>query len=479
MLTRELKVLGGLFEARAPILLAKSQDDVITAFERAERSGHRLAIAGAKRSFGEHYLPSAGDVVLDVEELDRGATLLSEEADGSLWVRAGGGTTFRDLRKLFPGHRTYCPPTADTISLAGALATCTHSSGGYFADSVRAFSVLGPSGVVLRCTRGAPGLAGRLYEAVPGSLGALGVTTDIELRLTPIDPEQIVLVHALYAGRSDSGAYLGYLEQASDDPRYGEGSGAVVYGNRGHAIVFGDELLPPGQKFKGPQALLTDDNIGQQALTQALVNRAPRLAEWLVSRAYTQGIARWAPWYGFQFFQRSFDEAHRRMAAGGPGARALRLLGVRDRMPFCHTAWFFPRAEMRAFADCYFDVLGRYPGLERRAEQQDFVLLRPCNWPSHSMGRTEGGIGVLTASFQVDRGGESERRTSEFFREVTAESARYAPGARVSLCKQIHARPEDLRSMHADFARSMRSLRQEVDPKGILSSRLLQALGVT
>jgi len=478
MQTRAFRVLGGLYETEAPVLTAKTQDEVQSALSFAEKSGQRVTVAGAMRSFGQHYLPPSGGVVLDVSDLDRGASIVSEEDDGSLWVRSGGSTTFRDLHRLFPDHRTYCPPTADLISVAGALANCTHNSAGYFADSVRAFSLLCANGQVYRCSRDAPGLQGKLFSHVPGSLGALGVTTDIELRLSPIAKDQQVLVHALYAGRSDSGAYLGYLEQASDDPRFSEGAGAVVYGNRGHAIVFGDELLAPGQRHRGPRALLTDDAIGQQALTQALVSRLPRLAEWIVSRAYRHGIARWSPWYAFQFFQRSYDEAHRRMTAGGLGARLLRLLGVRDRMPVCHMAWFYPRAELRAFTNAYFDVLGRYPGLERGVEQQDHVLLGPSQWPCHSMGRTSAGVGVFTASFGVERGGESERRTVDFFRAFTKESVRFAPGTRVSLCKQIHADPADVRAMHVTFVEAVRALRDEVDPRGLLTSRLLQTLGV-
>src|SRR5690606_34951294 len=170
-----------------------------------------------------------------------------------------------------------------------------------------------------------------------------------------------------------------------------------------------------------------------------LVNRMPRLAERLVSRAYRQGMARYAPWYGFQFFQRGYDEAHRKMASGGPVPALLRALGVRNRMPVCHMGWFFPRSELRAFTDGYFTVLGRHAGIERLVEQQDYVLLRPSNWPCHSLGRTNEGVGVFTASYGVARGDESQRRVIEFFREFTSEVRRYAPGTRVSLCKQIHA----------------------------------------
>lgn len=478
MQTRVLEVIGGLYEATAEVESARTKDEVLAAFRRASESGQRLTIAGARRSMGEQYLPPDGGAVLDVSELDRGASIVETSPDGSIWVRAGGSTTFQDLRRAFPRHRPHCPPTTDTVSLAGALSACSHNSLGYFPESVRAFSLLAPSGEVFSCSDGGSDFERELYWHVPGSFGALGVVTDIEVKLTPIDPEQRIVLNSVYAGRSDSGAYLNYLEQVVDSPRFREGGGAVIYGNRGHTIIWGHELLPLGAKPPGPQALLTDDNVTQQAVTQALVNRMPRLAEWLVSRAYPEGIARWAPWYGFLFFQRSFDAAHQRMMSGGLDQKLLRLLGVRHRMPFCHAAWFFPRAELRAFMEGYWGILDRYPGLEVTAEQQDLVLLGPSQWPCHTLGRTEEPIGAFTASFGVERGGESEHRVRDFFTEVTHLSREFAPGTRISLCKQIHADPEDLRATHAGFVAAVTRLRSRIDPQGILTSRLLRDLGV-
>lgn len=474
----ELKVIGGLYEARARLFIATQREGVTECFSAALRQKRNVALVSARRSFGEHYLPPEGEWALDVSELDRNAELLERESDGSVWVRAGGGVRFSDLFRKFERHRAYCPPTTDTISLAGALAVCSHNSRGYFADSVRAFSLTCPDGRVYRCRRGVAGLEGELFEAAVGALGALGVISDIELKLSPIAPDQKVIVHALYAGRSDSGAYLNYLERAFEDPRFGEGAAAAVYGNRGHAIVFGDELLPPGSKPVGRRALLTDDNIGQQAFTQALVNRSPRLAEWLVARTYRQGAALWAPWYGFQFFQRGYDEAHRVMAAGGPRARLLQVLGVPRRLPLAHSSWFFPRAELRNFMEGYFEIQDRYPGIEGAVEQQDLVLLGPCAWPCHSMGRTEHDLGIFTASFSVRRGEASETRAREFLQAVTRECPSFASGARVSLAKQVHATPEVLAEHHRTFVERVRGLKAKVDPQRILRSRLLDALGI-
>jgi len=121
-------------------------------------------------------------------------------------------------------------------------------------------------------------------------------------------------------------------------------------------------------------------------------------------------------------------------------------------------------------------VLERYPGLEKIVEQQDIVLLGPCRWPCHSMGRTEEPIGTLTASFAVQRGATSEKRVREFMREVTTRSAEFSPGARVSLCKQIHAEESDLKRMHRGFAEAVTKLRAHTDPSGTLTSRMLRPL---
>jgi hypothetical protein len=87
----------------------------------------------------------------------------------------------------------------------------------------------------------------------------------------------------------------------------------------------------------------------------------------------------------------------------------------------------------------YFRVLDQFPGLEEHVEQQDIVLLGPCRYPAHSMGRTEGDVGVLTSSYSL-AALPATRRASivRFFARVTDELHAKIPKARVSLCKQVH-----------------------------------------
>jgi hypothetical protein len=221
------------------------------------------------------------------------------------------------------------------------------------------------------------------------------------------------------------------------------------------------------------------DDVTTQMLLQAVGNRFPAFAEWVAARTFRKGAARHAPWYGFQFYQRSYDALHRVMSGSSALAGVLRLAGVPRGLPICHTSWFFPRERLRAFVTGYFDILSRYPALVRRIEQQDIVLLPPSRWPCHSMGETAGKLGILTATFSVRPGGRSQSEAEDFARAVTREAPGFAPGARVSLCKQIHAEPEVLGAMHQDYVERLERYRALVDPAGIVKSRFLAEIGVS
>ncbi len=478
MTKRRFQVIGGVYEASAETWSATTTEEVRARLREAAATRRTLSLAAGQRSFGVQYLPVPGGLVLDVGELERGATELEREADGSIWIRAGGGTRFSDLRRMFPGHRTHSPPTADEISLAGALSACTHSASGFFADSVRAFRLEGANGASYACRRGAPGLEGELFRHAVGASGALGVMTDIELCLTPIAPEQEIVVNALYAGPSKTLECFDVLERTADDPRYREGHGIFMYGLWGHAITFGDELLGTDEQRRARRAPLMGDDLTNQMILQALGNRFPSFAEWIVARTFRQGTARRAPWYGFQFYQRSYDLLYRVMAGRSVLAAVLHVAGVPRRLPVCHSSWFFPRERLREFATGYFDILSRYPSLVPHIEQQDVVLLPPSRWPCHSMGETTGKLGILTTTFAIRPGERSQSEAEDFARTVTREAPTFAPGSRVSLCKQIHAEPDVLRAMHRDYASRLEHYRAIVDPDRIIQSRFLAELGV-
>jgi FAD/FMN-containing dehydrogenase len=475
--TTQLRTPGALHEGTVPALEASSAQQVLAGFELARARGSSVTLLGARRSFGGQAFPVPGGFALDVGALDRGATVVAEQPDGSLWVRVGGGTRFVDLHAAFPNHRALGTPTTDTITVAGALAACCHGMTGYFADGVRALTLLTPAGERVACREGAEGRAGELFLASMGSLGALGVLTDIELHLWPV-PGQLVVAESLHAGPAASGAYLAALEAATDDPRYSS-AGAVIYGAEDHAIVVGERPLAPGERRPGARAPLTDDAHTRNAFTQGIANRFPAVARRVISRTYRQGNRRWSDWYGFAFFQRSYDRTDEVLRRRGPLYALARALGVDPRLPVLHQTWFFPRCKLRELMQLYWTVLRRYPGIEARAEQQDLILLPPCRWPLHSFGVSDEGVGVLTSSFAVRPGSELAGRVAAFLREFSAAAHAQLGDCRVSLIKQLHCEQETLRAMHASWIAEIRRWRAVCDPDGLLASRTLAQLGVT
>lgn len=462
----------------AEVVSCSHQSELQALFARAWRERRRLTLIGGQRSFGEHFLPSQTSLGVDVSALERGAVVKHSFDDGRLLVRAGGGTRFEDLRAAFPRHRVRCVPTSDRITVAGALAACAHSAAGYFADSVQSFVLLTVQGEIIECSASARGLARELFDVVPGSFGALGATTFVDLLLEPVDPEQLFGVHAEYAGRKLDDDFFRALDAIKDDPRFDEGMGGVIYGNRGRTLILADARLPRGSSAdKKLQALLTDDDLEQHAFTQGLANRFPRIAEATVTRSYPQGLVRWAPWYGFQFYQRGYDRAAEVLSRPGLKYAIARLLGVDARVPVAHQAWFFPRRLTRAVLDVYFRVLDDFPGIERQVEQQDIVLLGPCPHPAHSLGRTQEDVGVLTSSFALAALPAAERATIlRFFECVSRELYAKLPESRVSLCKQVHCEQELLRRMHHPWIELIGRLKAELDPQHLLTSRHLEML---
>lgn len=473
--TSHLWAKGGLYETTAPCLAATTAPEVLQAFLSAEQEGQRCTLVGARKSFGEQFLPPPGQLALDVSRLDVGVQCV-EDAGDTVWVRAGGGTTFAELRRSFPDCQAHCPPTSDGISIAGALSACTHNSAGYLADAVRAFTLVAPNGQTYRCAADSAGLAGELFRHVPGAFGLLGAVTDIELRLDRIGVDRHYLVHALHTGTARDDTYLEQYDRVADEPRYSWGRGLVVYGNRGAYIILGDELLPPGTVCRGRQALLTDDNLEHQAMTQGVANRFPRVAEYLLRRTYPQGKALHAPWYGFQFFQRSYDLAHEVLSRPGLFFGTLRQLGVDPKLTVCHQTWFYPRAATADFMNIYWQTMKEFPGIERRMEQQDLVILPRCGWPSHSMGVTVDDLGALTSSFAVRRDVQARERVSAFFREVSTRAHAANPRFRVSLCKQMHCAPQVLAEMHHAYIQKLSALKAQVDPGSLITSRFWQTL---
>ncbi|HEX2879218.1 MAG TPA: FAD-binding protein, partial [Polyangiaceae bacterium] len=396
---RELRAVGGQHAATANVHSPQTLHELRAVLQQSERNGTRLTLVGAQRSFGEQFLPPERADCLSLHRLGGQIERLEHDVQGNLWVRAPGHTTFHDLCAGVPGFVPFRPPTGDRISVAGALVACSHDAVGFFADNVRAITVMFADGTVHECRAGDPGVRGELFRSIPGSFGAFAAILSVELRLRAVDPAQRAVINVLYRGTVQNYPVLEQLETLFQNGEYALGRGLFFYGRRRSCVLVGDCLrtLEAGEHL--PELLLTDDATTRNIVAQALANRFPSLAHraqpWVLKpgRRFQAGL------YGFSFYQRSYDRAFDFLSSNDPVACLLREVGVDPRLAVCHQTFLMPISSNRKFLDAYFEVFDRYPELEARLEQQDMVRLPPCPYPLHaSHGLTEGSY-QFTASF--------------------------------------------------------------------------------
>ena len=149
----------------------------------AARQGRRVRPLGSGHSFSAIGRPV--DVALDLGSLSRITKVDVDLATGGARVRVGGGITLRALNAALEAIGLAMPNLGDidAQTIAGALATGTHGTGGRLqgiASAVCALTLVTVDGTVHGLQRG-----DELFEAARINLGALGVVTEVEVECVP------------------------------------------------------------------------------------------------------------------------------------------------------------------------------------------------------------------------------------------------------------------------------------------------------
>ncbi len=346
-----LRAMGGLYEAEAPLVRPRSAEQMADLLAQAKRRGSKLTLVGARRSFGEQFLPVPGGQAVQTTELGGQVQWLETEADGSAWVRAPACLSFEELWRCTPGYLPMHPPTGDRATLGGALAACTHDAVGFFADDVRAFSLLTVDGTVHECRHDAGGERGELFRLVPGSFGALGVVLEIELLLRRLAPRQLVEVNVVDKRTTPDFGGLDRLELAFRNGEYSLGRGLFFVGCHRATVLFGDRFFLPTPSDRARPLLLADDAPFRNAVAQGLANRFPALLHHLHAAYFRQGARYRASPYGFAYHQRSYDRAFEVLSGTGAVPRLLRAARVDPRLTVCHQTFVVGPADARPFLE--------------------------------------------------------------------------------------------------------------------------------
>jgi L-gulono-1,4-lactone dehydrogenase len=166
--------------APAARLQARSREDVVGAVERAAVEGRTVRAVAAGHSFSDIALTNGHQVSLAA--MDR--ILDADRASGLVKVQAG--ITIRALSRRLDqlGLALENLGDIDKQSIAGAIATATHGTGGRLrgiAANVTGVELVGGDGSVVEVDGSEP----EMLLAARVGLGALGVVTAVTLRCVP------------------------------------------------------------------------------------------------------------------------------------------------------------------------------------------------------------------------------------------------------------------------------------------------------
>jgi FAD/FMN-containing dehydrogenase len=170
------------------VVRPESIGEVRSIVRTARRDGSALSVAGGRHAMGGQQFATNGTVI-DMNGLTR--VVEFDRTRGEIEVEAG--IQWPELYQYLVDSQANDPKLwafiqkqtgADKLSIGGALAANVHGRGlrlPPFVGDVAAFTIVGPDGVVCRCSRTENS---QLFHAAIGGYGLFGAIVSVRLRLT-------------------------------------------------------------------------------------------------------------------------------------------------------------------------------------------------------------------------------------------------------------------------------------------------------
>jgi FAD/FMN-containing dehydrogenase len=171
------------------VVRPESIDAVQSLVRAARRTGNNVCVAGGRHAMGGQQF-ATGSTLIDMNglarviEFDRIAGEIEVEA-GIQWPELYQYLTETQVNDKQPWAFIQKQTGADKLSIGGALASNVHGRGltlPPFVGDVAAFTIVGPDGVVRRCSRTENP---EVFRAAIGGYGLFGAIVNVRLRLTP------------------------------------------------------------------------------------------------------------------------------------------------------------------------------------------------------------------------------------------------------------------------------------------------------
>ncbi len=475
--------------SRSTVVRPRDLNDLRQTLHELPRHGRRVTFRGGGAALDRQSLNDDTVIMLDNPSFQQVWVYPDDPCEPMLVV--GGGATWQQvLDHTVPlGLVPYCMPSASYIRVGGSLAANTFSRmaarWGREERYLKQFTLVGVDGHVYDChaNQAADSLEHKLFLAVPGAQGYLGVVTSAKYALrrvappgTPICIETTTRVLELgrtVANNEAVGTFLQELRDDSKRPRLeppvvcghgvGDDNGAIIDG------IFGTIwwARDPGRTMRGlvsrlkylPQAagqrtgLLNQRDgfirvFGEFGFIEPGGEASLQDVNFLLSRCTPQA---YDDVDDFTFFQDA-DQRARNFAAP-----RWRMTAVEQAfcMPPENAQEFLRRLDERVRREAH------YPALVD-------LLFAPQDLRRHPLSATrDDRVMVVTVAY-LDRNGERWACTRDMYRELSVECARL--GGRIYLAKTVEADALELDLMYADRVRELRAIKQQVDPDNLITN---------
>lgn len=258
-------------------------DGVGEVFERARETGRSVAFRGAGRSYGDASLNSE-NVVLDITRLNR--IIEWNPSTGIITVEAG--VTIQQLwQHIVPdGWWPAVVPGTMFPTIAGCAAMNIHGKNNFKAgpigDHILEFTLLTPTGELLRCSRQENS---DIFHAAIGGFGMLGCFITITLETKRVH-SGLMRVEAINTDSLESMIRVFEERIPSADYLVGRIDAFAIGKHLGRGVIHQANYLEPGEDPKPAQTLRVEN----QQLPDTILGLLPKSVLWRFMRPITNRL---------------------------------------------------------------------------------------------------------------------------------------------------------------------------------------------
>jgi len=475
---------------RSTVLRPRDLADLQQTLRELPRAGRRVTFRGGGAALDRQSLNDDTVITLDNPSFQQVLVYPDDPCRPTLTV--GGGATWQQVldHSVPLGLVPYCMPSASYIRVGGGLASNTFSRmaarWGREERYLQQFTLVGADGRVYDCHPRQPdgSLEKRLFLAVPGALGYLGVVTSARYALRRVGPPGAPMcirtsTTVTELGRTVRGnlaveSFLKELRGDSKGPFPNEPPLLCGNGVESNDPVLLDGVYgtiwwarDPGRTMRGLLGrvkYLPESAAGRSGLLNQRDGFVRVFGEFGFVEPGGEASVQDVNYLLTGRGTTSYDDVDDFTFFQDADLRARNFAAPRWRMTAVEQAFCLPpdaTQEFLGLLDHEVRVAHHFPSLVD-------LLYAPQDLRPHPLSPTSLSRAMVVTVAYLDRNGERWRCTRDMYQVLAAHCARL--GGKIYLGKTVEARVEDLDTMWAAGACELRALKTEVDRDHLIAN---------